>query len=178
MDRNQIIGFSLLAVLLVGYVMYNQHEQTVYQEQKRADSIAYAKAHPKQMVDSTTAFTAVKSNDSLADSATLALRALQPPAYNGTAQTITLENKKLSLQFSSKGAFPMSAQLKDYKTYRKQPLYLFNGKNNQLSTILPIDNGKSTADLYFVPVVKKESNGDNTIDFSADLGNGKKVDII
>lgn len=180
MDRNQIIGFSLLAVLLVGYVMYNQHEQTVYQEQKRADSIAYAKAHPNVRIDSSKAFVAAgnAATDTIIDSATAALRALQPPAYNGVAQTVTLENKKLSLQFSSKGAFPVSAQLKDYKTYSKKPLYLFNGKDNQLSAILPIDNGKSTADLYFVPIVKKESNGDNTIDFSADLGNGKKIDII
>ena len=52
MDRNSVIGFSLLAVLLIGYVVYNQKSQEQYLEQKRADSIAYAKAHPKPVVDS------------------------------------------------------------------------------------------------------------------------------
>lgn len=177
MDRNQVIGFSLLAVLLIGYVMYNQHEQKVYYEQKRADSIAYAKAHPRPLVDSSKSIT-VAAADTVTDSATAALRALQPPAYNGTAQAITLENEKVSLQFTTKGAFPVSAMLKGYSTYRKQPLYLFNGKGNQLSAILPVDNNRSTAELYFSPVSKQLPNGDKSIDFTADLGNGKKVDII
>ncbi|MES2701494.1 MAG: membrane protein insertase YidC [Bacteroidota bacterium] len=177
MDRNQVIGFSLLAVLLIGYITYNQHEQKVYQEQKKSDSVAYAKAHPRPVIDSSKVITqasAIAGNDSAAE----ALRRLQPPAFNGTAQTVVLENKKLSLQFTTKGAFPTSAQLKDYKTYYKKPLYLFNGPGNVLSMILPVDNGRSTADLYFSPVQKQEPNGDKTIDFSADLGGGKRVDII
>lgn len=176
MDRNQVIGFSLLAVLLIGYVMYNQHEQTTYLEKKRTDSIAYAKAHPHPLIDSSKTISV--SADTLADSATMALRALQPPAYNGTAQTVTLENEKVALQFTTKGAFPKSAMLKGYTTYQKQPLYLFNGKGNQLSAILPVDNNRSTAELYFTPVSKQLPNGDKTIDFTADLGGGKKVDIV
>lgn len=178
MDRNQVIGFSLLAVLLIGYVMYNQHEQKVYSEKKHADSVAYAKAHPRPLIDSSKIITAANDTSVVADSATLALRSLQPPAYNGVAQTVTLENKKLSLQFSSKGAYPTAAFIKDYKTYRGKPLSLFSGKGNILSTVLPFDNGKSTADLYFSPVMRQEPNGDKTIDFTADLGGGKKVDII
>ena len=178
MDRNQVIGFSLLAVLLIGYVMYNQHEQKVYSEKKHADSVAYAKAHPRPLIDSSKIITAANDTSAVADSATLALRSLQPPAYNGVAQTVTLENKKLSLQFSSKGAYPTAAFIKDYKTYRGKPLSLFSGKGNILSTVLPFDNGKSTADLYFSPVMRQEPNGDKTIDFTADLGGGKKVDII
>jgi YidC/Oxa1 family membrane protein insertase len=177
MDRNQLIGFALLAALVIAYFTYNQHEQKLYYEQKHTDSVAYAKAHPRPIVDSSKAATSpavVAANDSAAE----ALRRLQPPAYNGTAQTITLENKKLALQFSTKGAFPVGAQIKGYNTYDKKPLYLFNGPDNHLSAILPFDNGKSTGDLYYVPVLKNEPNGDKTVDFTADLGNGKKVDIL
>lgn len=183
MDRNQVIGFSLLAVLLIGYVMYNQHEQKVFFEKKQADSIAYAKAHPRSLVDSSKVLTMPQGADAAigattADSATLALRALLPAAYNGTEQTVTLENKKLAIQFSTKGAHPTVASIKGYKTYEGKPLDLFSGKNNVLSTVLPFDNGKSTADLFFNPVTRREPNGDNVIDFTADLGGGKKVDII
>ncbi len=98
MDRNQVIGFSLLAALLIGYVMYSQHEQKVFYEKKQADSVAYAKAHPRPIVDSSKLITATAGIDSAtADSATLALRALQPPAFNGTAQKVTLENGKGSV---------------------------------------------------------------------------------
>ncbi len=177
MDRNQVIGFSLLAALLIAYVMYNQHEQKVFLEKKQADSVAYAKAHPRPVVDSV-ATTANDTANAVLDSATAALRALQPAAYNGTAQTVTLENKKLSLQFTTRGAYPVAASINGFKTYRGKPLYLFNGKGNVLSTVLPFDNGKSTADMYFTPGTRQETNGDKTIDFAADLGNGKKVDII
>ncbi|MCW3122306.1 MAG: rane protein insertase YidC, partial [Flavipsychrobacter sp.] len=70
------------------------------------------------------------------------------------------------------------AFLKNYKTYDKKPLYLFNGTGNYLAATLPFDNGRSTAELYFTPVTRTEPNGDQTIDFIADLGTGKKVDII
>lgn len=179
MDRNQVIGFVLLILLAIGYFTYNNHEQKVFFEQKRADSVAFAKAHPRAVVDSSRAATASGATAApLADSATEALRKLQPPAYYGEAQTVTLENKKVSLQFSSKGAYPVAANIKAYKTYDHKPLFLFSGPGNQLSAILPFDNGKSTADLYFKPVLKEEPNGDKSIDFEADMGGGKKVDMI
>ena len=176
MDRNQVTGFALLALLLVGYLFYNQHEQKVFLAQKQADSIAFAKAHPRAKVDSNLAVT--KSADTTtADSATAALWRTQP-ALHGQAQIVTLENKKLQLQFSTKGGYPTAAHLKNYKTYDQKPLYLFNGAGNYLSATLPFDNGRATADLYFTPVTRDEPNGDKTIDFTADLGTGKKVDII
>ncbi len=179
MDRNQIIGFSLLALLLIGYLTYNNHEQKVYQEQKRIDSIAYAKAHPRPVVDSSKSVATTQApTASVNDSATEALRKTQPASYYGQAQTVTLENKKLSLQFSTKGAYPVSARLNSYKTYYGKPLYLFNGPGNVLSATLPFDNNKSTADLYFTAVTRDEPNGDKTVDFSADLGAGKKVELV
>lgn len=179
MDSNKVIGFSLLAVLAVVYFFYNQHEQKAYEKYRKAkieDSIAYVKAHPLPKVDSVApnSATIAPANDSVAE----AMKKLQPPAYNGTAQTLTLENKKISLQLTSKGAYPVAAEIKGYKTYGQKTLYLFNGAGNKLSTILPFDNGKSTADLYFTPQSRTEANGDKTIDFVADLNNGKKVDII
>jgi YidC/Oxa1 family membrane protein insertase len=174
MDRNQVIGFSLLAALLIAYVFYNQHEQQKYTDQKRTDSIAYAKAHPKPIIDSSKLAAQAAAIDTLPDS----VRKLMPPALAGKSQTVTLENGKLALQFNTKGAYPVSANIKAYKTYGQKPLYLFNGNSNHLSAILPYDNGRSTADLYFEPVTKDEPNGDKSIDFVADLGGGKKVDII
>ncbi len=179
MDRNQITGFALLAALVIGYFLYNNHEQKVFQEKKIADSIAYAVAHPHAKVDSSMALKAgtTTTANPVADSLAEALRKSQPAAFNGTREIVTLENKKLSLQFSTKGAYPVAANIKGYKTYDQKPLYLFNGPNNYLSAILPYDNGRSTADLYFVPVMKDEPNGDKTVDFAADLGGGKRVDI-
>jgi len=173
MDRNQIIGFSLLAALLIAYIVYNNNAQQEYETQKRADSVAYAKAHPRPVLDS-----AKLVQTQVADTTNDSLRRSMPPAYNGQAQTITLENSKLALQFSTKGAHPISAQIKEYKTYEQKPLYLFQGNDNQLSLVLPINNGSvATGDLFFTPAMEERPNGGKAVSFTAELGEGKKVVI-
>lgn len=176
MDKNSAIGFGLLVAILIGYFAYNNYEQTKFHEQKTADSIAYAKAHPKPLVD-TTKLAAAKP-----DAATQALndsaRNLLPQAFKGTAEEILLENSKLAISINTKGAFPAAAQLKDFKTYTQQPLYLFKGAANSMSMILPASNGAvATSDLYFVPTSKTEPNGDHSLELVADMGDGKKVTV-
>jgi len=178
MDRNSIIGFALIVVLVVTYVLYTRQQESQYNEQKKAESIAYAKAHPVPVADLSKQAqkpSSVAHTDSLNDS----IRRAMPPAYNGKAEILKAENKKLALEFSTKGAYPVSAEIKAYKTYWQTPLYMFKGQGNMLSAILPVNNGSvSTADLYFTPSVQDEPDGGKIIDFTADLGSGKKVDII
>ncbi len=179
MDRNTVIGFGLLALLLIGYVIYNNKQQDAYYAQKKADSLAYVKAHPKPLDTvknlAKSAATAGTPADSLSDS----LHTAQHPAFSGTAQDVAVSNNKITLHFSTKGAYPVSADIKDYKTYTKEPLIFFDGKGNELSAILPVDNGAvATSDLYYKPTVTDAPGGGKTVDFMADLGDGKKVDIV
>ena len=175
MDRNSIIGFGLLVLLLIGYVAYNNYSQTEFEQKKIADSIAQAKIHPKPLsaeqpavVDTTSSVAAV--NDSLA--------AAKPPAYRGVAETVVLENEDLAVTFSTKGAHPVKAVLKKYKTYDGKPLLLFDGKYNKLSAVLPIDNGKTaTGDLYYTTETKSDAAGNKSLSFVADMGDGKKTAI-
>jgi YidC/Oxa1 family membrane protein insertase len=173
MDRNSVIGFSLLAVLLIGYIFYNQNAQSKFEEQKKADSIAHAKAHPLPAVDTTKL---VQQAAIVADTLNDSIRNAMPPAYKGQAQTVVLENKDIKLEFSTQGAHPVSANLKSYLTSEKKPLYLFNGNGNQLSMVLPINNGAvATSDLYFTPTEGTTATGGKTLSFVADLGEGKQV---
>ncbi len=180
MDRNSVIGFSLLVALLMGYIVYNNYSQREYLEQKRqqeiADSIAFAKTGPpKVAIDSLAQVSGSVNPEVAEDSVALAL----PPAFRGKAETVILENEKLKLHFSSKGGFPTAAEIKDYKTADQKPLYLFNGAENQLSLELPINNGAvATSDLYFVPRTFTSPDGSQTLEFFADLGNGQDVRMI
>ncbi|MBS1772500.1 MAG: membrane protein insertase YidC [Bacteroidetes bacterium] len=176
MDRNSFIGIALLVLLVIGYISYNNYSQTKYAEQKRADSVARAKANPPKPALPVAKDTAAKQAEAAINDS---IRASMPPAYNGQEQSVMLENNDISLSFNTKGAHPQAALLKKYKTYEKQPLYFFNGKGNELSAMLPVNNGTtSTADLYFVATPTNAANGDKALDFSADLGNGKAVHII
>lgn len=174
MDRNSLIGFGLLVLLAIGYVSYNQYTQTKYQEQVRIDSIANAKLHPPKpkpvLTDS------AKQQIAIADAVKDSLRASMPPAYNGKASIVALENKDIKLSFSTKGGHPTEAWLKGYKTHADKPLYLFSGNGNMLSALLPINNNTTaTSDLFYTATPVEAANGAKAIDFAADLGGGKAV---
>jgi YidC/Oxa1 family membrane protein insertase len=182
MDRNTITGFALLAALVITYFVYNNYSQSEYEKKKQADSIAYAKAHPAPIIDSTKLKAAV-AVDTLEDTTTLAANAALPPAFRkDPAQTVVLENKDVALQFTTRGAYPTSATLKAYKTYGGKPLEFFHGAGNGLSLTIPIGapagSGATAAakssEISFVP----QQQGPQKIDFVADLGGGKRIDLI
>jgi len=176
MDRNSVIGFSLLAVMLVGYLAYNNYSQKEFDNKKRTDSVINARLHPITPIDSSKLRNIAVADTTPADTLAAAAMAAMPSAFRLVpAQKVILENKNLSLQFSTKGATPVAALLKDYTTYDKQPLYLFNGDGNGLSAIIPNGNTQvATADLNFTV----SQQGPQKVDFAADLGNGKRVDLI
>ncbi|MCB0696628.1 MAG: membrane protein insertase YidC, partial [Chitinophagaceae bacterium] len=176
MDRNSVIGFSLLAVLVIGYFAYNNYSQSKFEEQKIADSIAAAKVHPKPTADEakpaevTMTDAAAEINDSIIEA--------KAPAFKGEANNIVLENADIALTFTTKGAHPVKANLKKYKTYDQGPLILFDGDYNKLSAVLPIDNGAvATGDLYYTTEEKTDAEGNKSIIFTADMGEGKKTFI-
>jgi len=178
MDRNSVIGFSLLVALLVGYILYNNHSQKQFLEQRRqqeiTDSIAYAKSKPALTADSSQVAAAP-----VADPVNDSIRRNMPEAFNGNEERILLENDKVALEFTTKGGYPVSALIKGYKTADQKPLYLFNGKGNVLSLGLPVNNGAvATSDLYFRPSLTTSPEGSKTLEFSADLGNGQQAVIV
>ena len=116
MDKNTIIGFGLLMVLLIGYVVYNQNAESKLHQQKIADSIANVKLNPPApivKVDSTAPHAVI-------DSALLA----------APEQFFVLENEDLKLDITNKGGFIKKAELKKFKTQRGTPLILFDGDKN------------------------------------------------
>lgn len=169
MDKNSAIGFGLLVAILIAYFTYSNHEQSKYREQLKADSIAYAKTHPKPLIDTAKA---------VAPAVAAAIDSSLPQAFRGTAQDLVLENEKVAIILNTKGAYPTAARIKGFQTYDKKDLYLFNGAGNSLSLILPSDKGTiSTADLYFTPTLSKDANG-QSITLTADMGNGRSVSYV
>jgi YidC/Oxa1 family membrane protein insertase len=170
MDKNSAIGFGLLVAILIAYFTYSNHEQSKYREQVRADSIAYAKTHPKPLADTS------KKLDAGATPA--AIDSTLPAAFRGTAQELVLENEKVAITLNTKGGYPTAARIKGFKTYSKQDLYLFRGAGNSVSMVVPGEKGNiSTADLYFVPTVAKDANG-QSISLTADMGNGRSITYV
>jgi YidC/Oxa1 family membrane protein insertase len=176
MDRNSVIGFLLLGILVVGYVFYNQRSQEQYLKQKaHQDSIAKLE-NPKQLAADTTA-AATSSATAAQPKDTTKLNTVYgvfTGDTKGTLQTQTIENKLMTLTFTNKGGVPQKIILKKYKTYGGQPLEMKGREYDQLHLVFPNTNTLpvNTGDLYFVNGgVTNEADGSQVISYRLNTNN-------
>lgn len=165
MDRNSVIGFLLLGVLLVGYIFFNQKQQAgAAREKARQDSIAELNK-PKTTPVADTASLAAVANGGQLDSAHQALLSGEfgtfAAAATGTVQNTVLENDVVKITFSNKGGQPSTVQLKQYKTYEGAPLMLLQSSFDRLSVEVPASLTKvlNSADLFFTAAQPQELAG-------------------
>lgn len=120
MDKNTVIGFILIILIFVGFSVFETNRARKNAElQAQADSIALAMNPVRDIPAQEEAVSP--------DSGSIAIfkdSAIQQ-AYNAEAQTVALENSKIRVEFSTKGAQPYSVKIKDYYNYDGTDLYLF-----------------------------------------------------
>lgn len=93
---------------------------------------------------------------------------------SGKDSVITLQNKLLKIDISTKGGVISQATLKDYKTYNSDEVVLYTKDTNTYSFILNTNTQRfDTKDFYFTPILENDS----TLLMSMDLGNGSKWGI-
>jgi YidC/Oxa1 family membrane protein insertase len=164
MDRNSIIGLLVIGGLLIGWMFISQpskEEQAKLRAQFVTDSIAQYSQSLKDN-NKTAVSTAAKSAtkpDSVIVLSDSAKALLKSQAYGGFADAasgenkiITLENEVMKVNVSAKGGRISSVELKNYKTYDKKPLILFDADSSSQSLSIPAYSKHfSTDSLYFVP---------------------------
>ncbi len=174
MDKNTIIGFVLIAAILVGFSIMNKpNEEELARQQRYNDSIALvekAKVQAQQVIQ---AATEVVKTDSVATNDTSSVSKIQDAFGDfsvdavGKEKFFVLENKLVKLTFSNKGGRVYSAELKNYKTHDSLPLVLFDGAESNMGFTLVTKNNRivNTKDLYFdqVSAIKKDKNGNQTL---------------
>lgn len=158
MNKNNIIGFLLIAVVLIGFSWYNQPSA---EEQRAAfvqDSIA--KAKHAEMEKANKAAAAKRQTNAKAkveaDSTALFYSALK-----GQAKKIVLKNEKVELTLNTKGATVEKAVIKGYVGHNLQvkdgsadakDVTLFDGNDQSLKFMLEAKEANIiTSDLYFTP---------------------------
>lgn len=152
MDRNTLTGLLLIAVILIGFSFYMQPSELELQQlQRQEDSIRASKAQQasqspaNQIADSTNHLVTPIAAGIAADTTSAFGR-----AATGTEEFITIENEKLKAKISTKGARIYSVELKEYKTWSKQPLVLFDGAQNEFGLSFYTGNKLiNTNDYYF-----------------------------
>lgn len=180
MNKNNIIGFLLIAVVLIGFSWYNQPSA---EEQRAAfvqDSIA--KAKHAEMEKASKAAAAKRQAEAKAkveaDSTALFYSALK-----GQAEKIVLKNEKVELTLNTKGATVEKAVIKGYVGHNLQvkdgsadakDVTLFDGNDQSLKFMLEAKEANIiTSDLYFTP----SNVTDKSVTMTAVAGEGKTLTL-
>ena len=175
MDRNQAIGFGLIAVLLLAYSFFFSSPAEEVTTTPKTEQVA--NIQPTQDAP-------VVENDSLAQVKKAAALGTFGAAATGEATTAKLENQNILVTFSSKGGLVEEVELKNYKTYQGEPLVLFDSESSQTDVQFTTKDGKKVnlSDLYFTPSeVKAGTEGEvntKTIAFRAQIGEGQYIEQI
>lgn len=180
MNKNNIIGFLLIAVVLIGFSWYNQPSA---EEQRTAfvqDSIAKAK-HAEMEKASKAAAAKRQTNAKAkveADSTALFYSALK-----GQAKKIVLKNEKVELTLNTKGATVEKAVINGYVGHNLQvkdgsadakDVTLFDGNDQSLKFMLEAKEANIiTSDLYFTP----SNVTDKSVTMTAVAGEGKTLTL-
>ena len=170
MNRDTIIGFVLIALVLIGFSWWNQPSAEEIEAARTQDSLAAVmkdKAEKAQKENQKAVKQALDSaalNDSTA---------LFHQALSGTDQQIVLKNQKLELTFNTKGGTISKAVIKDFKSIdNTNNVTLFDKEDQRLNFML---TGKQdnivTQDLYFTP----SEQTDSTVTMTAQAQNGGQV---
>jgi YidC/Oxa1 family membrane protein insertase len=173
MDKNSIIGFSLIAVVLIAFSWYSQPSAEEQRAQFVKDSIAQVNRAKAEQAAKTAAF---KRQQAAKEKISADTTALFYSALNGQTQDVVLSNDKVALTFSTKGAQVKKAVIKNYKDNisGQKDVTLFNGDDQNLSyTFSTKEANISTADLYFQP----SAVTDSTVTFTAQAGAGKTITL-
>ena len=178
MNKNNIIGFLLIAVVLIGFSWYNQPSA---EEQRAAfvqDSIAKAK-HAEMEKASKAA--AAKRQTNAKEKVEADSTALFYSALKGQAKKIVLRNEKVELTLNTKGATVEKAVIKGYVGHNLQvkdgsadakDVTLFDGNDQSLKFMLEAKEANIiTSDLYFTP----SNVTDKSVTLTAVAGEGKTL---
>ena len=172
MNRDTLIGFILIAVVLIGFSWWNQPSQEeVDAYYRQQDSIAAVQANAEKMKAE-----AQKLIEQQAEAAALGdTTALFYAALNGTDQPLALRTDKVELTVNTKGGTIGSARMKGFLNRDNSgDVMLFTRDGQQMNFILEAkEDNIITRDLYFTP----SEATDSTLTLTAQATGGGQLQL-
>ena len=170
MNKDNMIGFGLILLVLIAFSWYNQPSAEQVEAQRKQDSIA---AVLKENAQKQAELKLKAAKDSAIQVAQADTAALFYAASQGQSQQISLKNDKLELAVDTKGGSLKKAVIKGFKGIDgKEDVTLFDGDDHQLNFLLA---GKQdnivTSELFFTP----SEQSDSTVTLTAQAQNGGNV---
>lgn len=175
LDRNTIIGFVLIGVLLIGMFVLNSRSRLAYEaEQLRIkDSIEQLKPKLDPVI-------AVK--DSLRADSLKTVASSGATIQSATAtQHVILENEVVKFEFTNLGAQPQKVTLKDFTKWSGENVELLNSQFNDFSYRFNVGENKTAESgkvLFNVGAVTTLENKSQQVIFSIGDSTGNNIQHI
>ncbi|MFN5889262.1 MAG: membrane protein insertase YidC [Bacteroidota bacterium] len=146
MDRNSIIGFSLIFLILTGYYWYTSPTDAELKEQARQDSIALVaqkatQAEQNKQVASEQSTTGKTKDSATLDSTLIGSIGSFAQQVNGDNKEISIGNKEITLGIQTRGAGIGRVTLNNYKRSDSSKLELLEPNSNRWFFELFTSNG-------------------------------------
>jgi len=187
-DRSTLIGFLLIAALLFGFSYYNQPSE---EELARRESERQEQAEKQRKEDLARREAEKQAKEEAGQDATISdsLRQVEWGEFAGNTgkpETFyTIENNKIRLTISSRGGQIAKAELKEFTTNAKEPLFLFDKEKDgtcfSVTLLTQNDRVIETRDLDFEPVDYKPGLVDTdsaTYTFRVKTSQGATLDYV
>ena len=154
MNKSNIIGLILIGLIMFGFTWYQSKQYEKQMEaQAQLDSIARVEQMAAMALDS-----AKRAEGIVTDGEMSGVKVLNMPAYKDSlltearlaeASIFRLSNSKVEIEFTTKGAQPYSALVKDYMSFDSTALYIFKPGMSQYGISLYVGENINTKDLVF-----------------------------
>ena len=183
MDKNTLIGFLLIGVVLVAFSWFNRPTPEQIEAQRHyQDSIAKIEyAQQMDLVREAQREAFVKDSlENLPDSVRASLLRQDFGVFanvmTGTETYTTLQNDVLELRVSNKGGRICYARLKEFDNYKGEPLVLFDENSSSLTfnLVTAASQVLSTDELYFTSV---KGDDPNQLIMRLQVENGRHLDF-
>ena len=145
-DKNSLIGFVLMAVILIVFNTFFFPE--IPQEQAPITAPTEAVITETQFTETTVA-TPLLSNSVISEELKTKYGVFASAA-KGTDEFQVIENDKLKITVANKGGRIVSVILKEYQTFDSLALDLFDSDSSRFNLQFTTGHNINTADLYFV----------------------------
>lgn len=149
-----------MGLILFGFTFYQSRQfQKQAEVQYQLDSIARAEQLAQAAQDSIYALEhPVDSSAVVVAASAIYKDSLLEFSHKAEAAVYTIQNEKIALSISTKGAQPVSAEVKGYRTYDDEELFLFKEGNSRYSVNVYTGEYISTSDFVFNLVEHNDSS--------------------